>query len=267
MRALIKTILAAAFVVVAGTAAASSGPDIRLEKPVLDSSDKGSLQRGAKTFVNYCLNCHGARYMRYNRLTDIGLTPQMIQDNLMFTTDRIGDTMTITLDPKDGKAWFGAPPPDLSVEARVRGTEWLYNYFLAFYMDDASASGWNNMLFPNVGMPHVLWKLGGTNTLVRTEFKTEAEAEAAAKAAKGLVSISPTKDHTYAVETLAVAAPGSMSPDEYKKMVADLVNYLDFMAEPNKAKARTIGMIMVLLMGLLFVLTYLMKKAYWKDVH
>lgn len=271
MRTVITAMLAALVVAtagLAGPAAASGGPDLRLEPVPADRSDVASLQRGAKVFVNYCLNCHSARFMRYNRLTDIALTPEMIQDNLIFSPGvKIGDTMTITMAPKDAKNWFGAPPPDLSVEARVRGTEWLYNYFLAFYQDDASASGWNNMVFPNVGMPHVLWKQGGINKLVRTEYKTEAEAEAAAKAAKGLAAIVPTKEHGWAVETLVTDVPGTMPPAEYKQMIADVVNYLDYMAEPNKLKARTIGTVMLLLFGLLFVFAYLMKKAYWKDVH
>ena len=150
----------------AGTAAASTGNDLRLEPAPINRLDAESLQRGARTFVNYCLNCHSAKYMRYNRLTDLGLTEAQIQDNLMFATDKIGDTMTIAMPPADAKAWFGAPPPDLSVEARVRGTDWLYNYFLGFYRDDESATGWNNLVFPNVGMPHVLWGSPGSNRLV-----------------------------------------------------------------------------------------------------
>ena len=134
----------------AGPAAASGGADIRLEPAPINRLDAASLQRGARTFVNYCLNCHTAKYMRYNRLTEIGIDIAMIQDNLMFATDKVGNTMTVAMTAKDGKAWFGAPPPDLTVEARVRGTEWLYNYFLAFYKDEASVSGWNNLVFPNV---------------------------------------------------------------------------------------------------------------------
>jgi ubiquinol-cytochrome c reductase cytochrome c1 subunit len=271
MRTMITAILAALVVAtagVAGPAAASGGSDLRLESAPIDRMDVASLQRGAKTFVNYCLNCHSAKFMRYNRLTDIALTPEMIQDSMMFTTGaRLGDTMQITLAPRDAKLWFGAPPPDLSVEARVRGKEWLYNYFLAFYQDDASASGWNNLVFPNVGMPHVLWKQSGISRLVTTEYKSQDEAEAAAIAAKGLAQVVQTKDHKYAVETLVVDTPGTMSPAEYRQTVADLVNYLDFMAEPNKTKARTIGIIMVLLFGVLFVFAFLMKREYWKDVH
>jgi ubiquinol-cytochrome c reductase cytochrome c1 subunit len=149
----------------------------------------------------------------------------------------------------------------------VRGNEWLYNYFLGFYKDDTSATGWNNMVFPNVGMPHVLYKQGGVYRLVRTEYKDHEAATAAAIAAKGLVQIAPGKDHKYVVETLVVDEPGTMSPAEYRQMAADLVNFLDFVAEPNKTKSHTIGIIMVLFFGVLFVFAYLMKREYWKDVH
>ena len=186
---------------VAGPAAAFGGADIRIEPAPINRLDVASLQRGARTFVNYCLNCHSAKYMRYNRLTDIGLDAAMIQDNLMFATDKIGDTMTIAMTPADAKAWFGAPPPDLTVEARVRGADWLYNYFLGFYKDEASASGWNNLVFPNVGMPHVLWKQAGVNRLVTTEYKDHEEAQAAAIGVKGLAVLAPAKDHKYAVST------------------------------------------------------------------
>ena len=121
----------------AGPAGASVGSDLRLEAAPVNRLDVESLQRGARTFVNYCLNCHSARYMRYNRLTDLGIDPAMIQDNLMFATDKIGETMTVAMTAKDAKAWFGVPPPDLTVEARVRGADWLYNYLLGFYKDDA----------------------------------------------------------------------------------------------------------------------------------
>jgi len=270
MRSTLTAILAALFVAtagVAGPAAASGGADIRMEPAPVNRLDAASLQRGARTFVNYCLNCHSAKYMRYNRLTDIGLAPEMIRDNLMFTTDRIGDTMSIAMTAKDAKAWFGAPPPDLSVESRVRGNEWLYNYFLGFYKDDASATGWNNMVFPNVGMPHVLYRQGGVYRLVRTEYKDHEAATAAAIAAKGLVQIAPGKDHKYVVETLVVDEPGTMSPAEYRQMAADLVNFLDFVAEPNKTKSHTIGIVMVLFFAVLFLFAYLMKREYWKDVH
>jgi ubiquinol-cytochrome c reductase cytochrome c1 subunit len=268
MRPTLAGLLAALLLALAaGPAAASGGADIRLEPAPINRLDAASQQRGAKLFVNYCLNCHSARYMRYNRLTDLGVDTAMVQDNLMFATDKIGNTMTIAMTPRDAKAWFGAPPPDLSVEARVRGADWLYNYFLGFYQDDASASGWNNLVFPNVGMPHVLWKLGGVNRLVRTEYDDHEKAVAAAIGAKGLAVLVPAKDHRYVVETLASDTPGTLTQAEYKVMVADLVNYLDFMSEPNKNRRITLGIIVLLYLGVLFVFAYWMKREYWKDVH
>ena len=251
----------------AGSAAASGGADLRLEPAPINRLDVESLQRGARTFVNYCLNCHSAKYMRYNRLTDLGLDLAMIEDNLMFATDKVGSTMTVAMTANDAKDFFGAPPPDLTVEARVRGADWLYNYFLGFYKDDASVTGWNNLVFPNVGMPHVLWAQSGVNRMVATEYKSHDEAEAAAIAVKGLVLVAPAKDHKYRVETLVADAPGTMTLAQYKAMVADLVNYLDYMAEPVKNKRINLGLIVLLYLGVLFVFTYWMKREYWKDVH
>jgi len=266
MRALV-TLFAAFLLAAAGAAGASSGSDVRMEPSPIDRLDLASQQRGARTFVNYCLNCHTAKYMRYNRLTDLGLTEAQIRDNLMFATDKIGETMGVALRPADAKAWFGAPPPDLSVEARVRGVDWLYNYFLSFYRDDGSASGWNNLVFPNVGMPHVLAGLSGESRLVTAEYKDHEEAQAAALAAKGVVVLAPGRNHTYVVSSLAAETPGTLSPVEYRAMVADLVNYLDYMSEPTKNKRVSLGLIVLLYLGVLFVFAYWLKREYWKDIH
>jgi ubiquinol-cytochrome c reductase cytochrome c1 subunit len=266
-----KTLLAApvvAFLVaVSGAAFASGGADIRMEPAPINRLDLASQQRGARIFVNYCLNCHTAKYMRYNRLADLGLTDAQIRDNLMFATDKIGETMNVAMRPADAKAWFGITPPDLTDEARVRGAEWLYNYFLAFYKDDATPSGWNNLLFPNVAMPHVLAELSGTNRLVTTEYKNHEEARAAALSARGIVVLGPGKDHTYVVETLATASPGALNPVEYQRTVADLVNFLDYMAEPAKNQRTRLGLVVLLYLGVLFFFAYWMKREYWKDVH
>ena len=262
----VSLLAAAALALLCAPAAASSG-DLRLEPAPINRLDVPSLQRGARTFVNYCLNCHSAKSMRYNRLTDIGVDESMIRDNLMFATDKIGETMTVAMNTQDAKAWFGAPPPDLTVIARVRGADWLYNYFLGFYRDDAAASGWNNLVFPNVGMPHVLWRYSGTNRLVSTEFEDVEKAHAEAIAVKGLALLAPAADHKYVVETVAVDTPGTLTPAEYKVMVADLVNYLDYMAEPVKNKRISLGLIALLYFGLLFVFAYWLKREYWKDIH
>jgi len=265
MRALLAVVVA--LLVGVNGAALASGADVRLEPAPIKRLNRESQQRGARTFVNYCLNCHGARYMRYNRLTDLGLTEAQIRDNLMFATTRIGDTMTVAMAPADGKAWFGVTPPDLSVEARVRGVDWLYNYFLAFYKDDGAPTGWNNLVFENAAMPHVLAQLSGTNRLVTAEFKDHEEAQAAALAANGVVALAPGKNHTYLVRSLASDAPGTLTPAQYRETIADLVNYLDYMSEPTKNKRVSLGLVVLLYLGVLFGFAYWMKREYWKDIH
>ena len=251
----------------AGIAAAAGGADVRLPPAPVNRLDEESLQRGARNFINYCLTCHTAKYMRYNRLTDIGLTEAQIASNLMFATDKIGETMTVAMSPASGAAWFGAAPPDLSVESRIRGRDWLYNYMLGFYRDEASATGWNNIVFPNVGMPHVLWELSGINKLVKTEYEGHDTATAAAIAVKGLSAVEPLRGHKYAVLQVAPDVPGAMSRVEYEAFVADLVNYMDYMAEPIRNKRIRLGIVVLLFLGVLFVFAYWLKREYWKDLH
>ena len=267
MNRILSLLGAVIFVAGIGPAAAITGSDLRMEETPINRLDAESLQRGARTFVNYCLNCHSAKYMRYNRLTDIGIDISMIEDNLMFATKKVGETMMVAMTPADAKAWFGAPPPDLTVESRVRGADWLYNYFLGFYRDDASVTGWNNLVFPNVAIPHVLWQQSGVNRLVTQEFKTHDEAKAAALGARGLVLLAPGKDETFVVKTLTTETPGTMTPTEYRTMVGDLVNYLDYMAEPGKNKRIRLGLVVLLYLVVLLLFTYWLKREYWKDVH
>ena len=264
---------------------ASGGPEIKYVGVTADRTDIASLQRGARLFVNYCLNCHSAQYMRYNRLTDLNLTEDQIKQNLMFTTDKIGDTMKVALNPKDAKEWFGAAPPDLSVMARSYTTEKLAAYLRGFYQDDARETGWNNMVSPNIGMPHVLHQLSGVNKLVETvymadgkEMKTDHEAEAKAQAAFiAMQTMSSFEHHTdkkdgkvenkYIVRTIANSSPGIMTPVEYDIAVADIVNFMDFVAEPNKAKRIQIGIIMLFLLAFLLAAAIWLKKEFWKDIH
>jgi ubiquinol-cytochrome c reductase cytochrome c1 subunit len=261
-------ILLSALLVVASTGAfAAGGADLRLAPAPVNRLDDESLQRGARNFVNYCLTCHTAKYMRYNRLTDLGLTEAQITNNLMFASDKIGETMTVAMTAANGKAWFGAAPPDLSVESRIRGRDWLYNYLLGFYRDPKSATGWNNIVFPNVSMPNVLWELQGVNKLVDREFEDHEKATAAAIAVKGLSAVEPLQGHKYAVLQVAPEVPGTMTRVEYEAFVADLVNYMDYMAEPVKNKRIHIGIIVLLFLGVLFVFAYWMKREYWKDLH
>ena len=246
---------------------AAGGADLRLAPAPVNRLDEESLQRGARNFVNYCLTCHTAKYMRYNRLTDLGLTEDQITNNLMFASDKIGETMTVAMTAANAKAWFGAAPPDLSVESRIRGRDWLYNYQLGFYRDEKSATGWNNIVFPNVGMPHVLWELQGINKLVEREFEDHEKATAAAIAVKGLSAVEPLKGQKYAVLEVAADTPGAMTRVDYERFVADLVNYMDYMAEPSKNTRINIGIVVLMFLGVLFVFAYALKREYWKDVH
>jgi ubiquinol-cytochrome c reductase cytochrome c1 subunit len=265
----IASFSAALLFALTGAALASGGADVRLEYAPIHRLDAESLQRGARNFVNYCLPCHSAKYMRYERLQDIGLTEKQIRDNLMFGTDKIGSTMTVAMNPAEAKNWFGAVPPDLSVEARIRGSDWLYNYFLAFYRDDRTTTGWNNLVFPNVAMPHVLWQLSGPGKLIETEFENHEKAIAAAIGIKGLAKLEPAAGGKWILQTVAADpdAPGTLTPVQYQAFVADLVNFLEYMGEPTKNKRISIGIAVLLYLGLLFVLVYSLKRLYWKDVH
>jgi ubiquinol-cytochrome c reductase cytochrome c1 subunit len=226
--------------------AAESG--YRLDRSPHDPNDLVSLQSGARLFVNYCLNCHGAQYMRYNRLTDIGLTESQIRDNLMFAGDKVGDTMRVALGAKEGKDWFGVPPPDLSVIARSRGADWLYTYLRTFYRDARTVTGWNNAVFPNAAMPHALWTLQGERALEVAQVKDLA-------------------GHVAPEYRWRQLSPGALDTVQYDAAVRDLVNFMVYVGEPAGQSRRRIGVIVLFVLGVLFVLSYALKKAYWKDVH
>jgi ubiquinol-cytochrome c reductase cytochrome c1 subunit len=263
----IATVFFALLTLTATGAFAAGESDLRLAPAPVNRLDEESLQRGARNFVNYCLSCHTAKYMRYNRLTDLGLTEAQITSNLMFASDKIGETMTVAMSDANARTWFGAAPPDLSVESRIRGRDWLYNYLLGFYRDEKSATGWNNIVFPNVGMPHVLWELQGVNKLVEREFEDHEKATAAAIAVKGLSAVEPLRGRKYAVLQVAPDTPGSMTRVDYERFVADIVNYMDYMAEPVKNQRIHLGIVVLLFLGVLFVFAYWMKREYWKDLH
>lgn len=248
-------------------AAIAAESNMHLLRAPVNRLDAESLQRGARNFVNYCLTCHSAKYMRYNRLTDLGLNEAEITGNLMFASDKIGETMTVATTEANGKAWFGNPPPDLSVEARVRGSDWLYSYLLGFYRDEKSATGWNNLVFPNVGMPNVLWQLSGVNKLATSDYEDHEKAMAAAIAVKGLSTIEPLPKQHYAVLQIAPGEPGTMTRAQYEAFVADLVNYMDYMAEPVRNRRIHLGILVLLFLGVLFAFAYTLKREYWKDLH
>lgn len=215
-----------------------------------DLSNRESLQRGAQIFVNYCLSCHSAAFMRYNRLgTDLGIPEDILKTNLMFGTDKTGETMTIAMRPQDAEQWFGVAPPDLSVTARARGASWLYTYFMTFYRDPARPAGVNNLAFKDVGMPHVLWELQGWQQPVYEE-KTAAD---------GTVE--------RVITGLELASPGKLGEDGYRRAVSDLVNFLVYLGEPIKLKRHAIGVWVILYLLVLLLVVYLLKREFWKDVH
>lgn len=224
----------------------ASGAGVPLDHAPVNPEDYASLQRGARTFTNYCLSCHSASAMRYSRLEDIGLSQDQIKENLMFAGDKVGETMSISMTAANAKEWFGAAPPDLSVIARARTPDWLYTYLRGFYRDDSRPSGWNNTVFDKVGMPHVLYVLQGEQVLKHSAANSH---------------------DAHAKPELELVKPGQMSPAEYNSMVGDLVNYLAWMAEPAKTTRQELGVVVLLFLGLFFILAYYLKKEFWKDIH
>lgn len=220
----------------------AAGAELHLDTAPDRSNDMAALQRGAKTFVNYCLNCHSASYMRYNRLQDIGLTDAQVKDNLLFTAEKVGEPMRIAMQRADAKVWFGAAPPDLTVIARARasefgsGADWLYTYLRTFYRDEERPTGWNNVVFANVGMPHALWELQGDQIM--------------------------GADHK-----LSLVRPGKLSVAEYDQMVGDLVGFLKYMGEPMSEFRKRLGVLVLIGLAIIFVFAYALKREFWKDIH
>lgn len=216
-------------------------------KPSL--KDLPSLQRGAKLFVNYCLSCHSAKFMRYNRMAeDLHIPPELVEKHMLFAADKIGDPMETAMPADAAEEWFGVAPPDLSLIARLRGPEWLYNYFLTFYLDDNSPSGWNNVVFENVAMPHAMHELQG---LQRAVFKTETAADGTEREV---------------LDRFEVAAPGKMSVAEYRQAAGDLTNFLVYLGEPAKLVRIDYGIWVMIFLLVFAGLAYLLKKEYWRDV-
>jgi len=245
-----NTIAALILCLASGAVLAAGGHGPRLEKAEIDLGDTASLQRGAKLFVNYCLSCHSAAFQRYNRVgKDLGLTDDQVKENLMFAADKVGALMKVALREDDAKAWFGTAVPDLSLVARSRGVDWLYTYLLSFYEDPSRPLGVNNLVFPEVGMPHVLWELQGMQRPVYKELE----------GAEGHSS--------KAIDHLELVRKGSMDEQEYKRAVRDLVNFLAYLGEPAKLERQRLGIWVLLFLVVLFVVSYAMKKEFWKDIH
>lgn len=252
MKKLILCLLAG-LALVSGAQASSEGP--AWDKfPKERVTDLAALQNGAKVFVNYCLNCHAAAFMRYNRMRDIGLTEDQIKKNLMFATDKVGDTMKVALDPKEAKDWFGGVPPDLTLIARSRsdgskgsGADYVYTYLRTYYRDDTKATGWNNLAFPSVGMPHALWQMQGDRRPVFEEHESHGHK-------------------TQVFKGWQQVTPGTMSPLQFDQNVGDLVNYLQWMAEPAQNTRIRVGVWVLIFLGVFTVIAWRLNASFWKDV-
>lgn len=215
----------------------------------VDLSNEESLQRGASTFVNYCLSCHSAAYMRYNRMgEDLSISDDVLKANFMFGTDKVGNTMTIAMREADSLQFFGVVPPDLSVTARSRGADWLYTYFKTFYVDKTRPFGVNNLAFKDVGMPHVLWELQGMQRLSHVENEDGSH-------------------HTPTYKDLELISEGTLSEKDYDRMVRDLVNFMVYLGEPIKLQRNKIGAWVMLYLFIFMIVAYMLKKEYWRDVH
>lgn len=241
-------IIAVLTILVSFGAHASGGAD--LEHADIDITDKASLQRGAKYFVNYCLSCHSAKHLRYSRMAkDLSIDTKLVEENLIFTDQKVLEGMTIAMTAKDGEKWFGITPPDLSLIARSRGSDWLYSYLKAFYLDDSRPFGVNNSVFPDVGMPHVLADLQGLAVPVYKDVE------------KGDGSLTEELDH------MKIVKPGRLNAEEYDQVVLDLVNFLSYMGEPIQVERAKIGKKVILFLLLMLIIFYFLKKEYWKDIH
>jgi ubiquinol-cytochrome c reductase cytochrome c1 subunit len=255
MKKLILALLAA--LTFSGTALASGEGPSWDRFPTQRVTDLAALQHGAKLFANYCLNCHQAAFVRYNRLRDIGLTEAQIRDNLIFTGVKVGELMKTGLDAKDAKEWFGAVPPDLSLIARSRadgakgsGADYIYTYLRSYYRDDTKATGWNNAVFPSVGMPHVLWELQGQQKAVYEEVADAHDPKKTVHVLKGFEPLTP----------------GTLSQAEYNLAVADLVAFLQWMGEPVQGERVRLGVWVMLFLALFTVIAWRLNAAFWKDV-
>ena len=244
-----KKVISVILLALAPAIALASG-GTHYDKANVNLADKASLQHGAQLFVNYCLSCHSAAFMRYNRMgKDLGLSDAQVKENMMFATDKIGSTMTIAMPTKDAKKWFGNPPPDLSVIARARGADYLYTYLRTFYIDEKRPFGVNNVVFPDVGMPHVLWELEGMKKPI---YKTVVDHEGNKKEE---------------IEGFEYVTKGKLSPQDYDKAALDLTSFLVYMGEPMQMQRKQMGVWVILFLVVFTLLAYALKKEYWRDIH
>jgi ubiquinol-cytochrome c reductase cytochrome c1 subunit len=255
---MMKNILSLALIITAqllsGAAFANSGESVHMETAPYKQNDQASLQNGARIFMNYCSGCHSATYVRYNRLQDIGISEDQIKANLLFASDKVGETMKNAMEPGNAKAWFGGLPPDLSLIARSRagsgysGADYLYTLLRSYYRDESKATGWNNLAYPNIGMPHPLWQLQGQR----------------------IASFEKVKEHGLEKEQFKgfeVVEAGTMSSAEYDKTVGDLVGFLQWMGEPAQSQRARIGVWVLIFLGIFSFIAWRLNAAFWKNIH
>ncbi|NMP15746.1 MULTISPECIES: cytochrome c1 [unclassified Thalassotalea] len=234
----------------------AAGPNIPLDKANNDLTDKQSLRNGAETFMNYCLGCHSLQYQRYNRtFADLEIDEKEGIETLMFTGEKVGDHIVNTMPAKEAAAWFGAAPPDLTLVTRYKkgGADWLYTYLRSFYADENRPFGVNNAVFKDVGMPHVFQQLQGVQEL--------------SDDAKAMLQLPSTEQRPLTSADLVLTQPGQLTPQEYDTLVRDLANFLEYTGEPVKVERKRLGYWVIGFLFILFVLSYLLKKEYWRDVH
>lgn len=240
-KAFTSTFLVMASMVLFSQNLMASGGGPELKSANIDVGDKASLQRGAKLFTDYCLSCHSAKFVRFNRVAeDLDLTEKQVMENLNHLGVKFGSTMTSTMTDEYAKKTFGAVPPDLSLVGRSRGEDWLFSYFLSFYQDESKLTGFNNLIFKDVGMPNVLWELQGTQKATFDEHGKLVKMD---------------------------LNPGQQSAEEFEASIRDLVAFLSYIGEPRQLERKQLGIWVLIFLSLLFVVAYAMKKEYWKDVH
>jgi len=244
-----KRLIIASVLLFAPAFGIASGESVHLENANIDLTDKESLKRGAESFVKYCMGCHSLRYMRYNRMgKDLGLDEVQVRQDFIFNGAKPGDQMVSAMRPADTEKWFGTPVPDLTLVTRRRSSDWVYSYLKGFYSDDTRPFGVNNIVFPNVGMPDILADLQGMQKPVYGETAGGDQGE--------IEGVEPDPEQ-----------PGTMSAEEYDGFVRDLTNFLTYAGEPMKLERQHLGIYVLIFLGVFFVLSYALKKEYWKDVH
>ncbi|MGH1541077.1 MAG: cytochrome c1 [Arenicella sp.] len=263
-----KKLLAIILIVASPLTFAAGGHNENLDSVYIDMGDQASLQNGAKLFVNYCLSCHSAAYMRYERVaTDLDIPLQRLKDNLMFTTEKPGDLMQTSMSSKDAKKWFGVTPPDLTLVARVRSPEWIYTYLRSFYLDEKSPSGWNNSLFENVAMPHVMYELQGAPKLM--SLPGEGDHDDSSEKHGDAHAAETVDESTYSAggAVFDMSKRGKLSNAEFDSSMRDLTNFLVYMGEPAQMSRKKIGVYTLIFLLIFLLLAMVLKKEYWRDVH